>query len=565
LQLNFDHYYNYEELTVTLQKLVSKYPNFAELKSIGKSVENRDLWLVEITNKETGSPESKPAVWIDGNTHAGEVMGSMVCLKTILYFLTKARKDSDVTNMLDNITFYILPRLDVDGAEFVLTTPYYVLGADNETGGGRWYPLSETEWRTTQNGLYLEDVDGDGFVVQMRIQDPIGEWKKSEKDSRIMLKRVPEDIEGIFYRVYSEGHILNYEGEKEIKMAPARWSLNFNRNWPGEWAKEEISRGSGPYPLSEPETRAVADFIVGHPNICLGATYHTHGGVLFSYSEDDQLPIKDRKLFKIIESIFLDQTGYPSISMRRRGPSGSFSTYMSVHRAIPCPTVEIWDLLGEIGLDDWVSRRDFLATPEGQEEMALKLMAWNESELNGEAFVDWHEVNHPQLGKVEIGGWKKKFVWRNPPTKFMESEIDKIMFYPLRLAKLLPKITIKDTSSKNIGDEMYEISMTIENIGALPTYVVKHALDIGSTKHSIASIHLNDDMKLLKGEKFEKFHLEGYLNKELTEIRQERINARDSNKVSFKWIIHSKEPGLIKLKVNSQKAGQVMTQIKLGE
>jgi murein tripeptide amidase MpaA len=139
-ELKFDHYYLFDELTETLHKLASEYPSLAKLRSIGKSVEGRELWLMEITNLEKGAPETKPAVWIDGNTHAGEVMGSMVCLKNIWYLLTKYGEDPGITELLDGTTFYVLPRLDADGGEFVLSTPYYVLGADNETGGGRWYP-----------------------------------------------------------------------------------------------------------------------------------------------------------------------------------------------------------------------------------------------------------------------------------------------------------------------------------------------------------------------------------------------------------------------------------------
>jgi|TARA_B100001971_G_scaffold213429_1_gene246756 hypothetical protein len=562
-ELKFDHYYSFDKLTETLQKLASEYPSLAKLRSIGKSVQGRELWLMEITNFETGAPKTKPAVWIDGNTHAGEVMGSMVCLKNIWHLLIKYGDDPNIAELLDYTTFYILPRLDADGGEFVINTPYYVLGADNETGGGRWYPLSREEWSSTERGLFMEDVDGDGVIVQMRIPDPIGEWKVSDKDARIMLRRTPEDQLGDFYRVYPEGFILNFKGEKEIKMAPARWALNFNRNWPGEWAKEEVSRGSGSYPLSEPETRSVADFIVSHPNICLALTYHTHGGVLFSYSEDDQIPVQDRKLFKIIESIFEDQTGYPSRSMGKRGPSGSFSTYMTVHRAIPCNTIEIWDLLSEIGMKDWVKREGFTFSAKRREEQELKLIAWNEKELNGEAFVDWHEIDHPQLGKLEIGGWKKKFVLRNPPVKFMEREVNKIMFFPFRLARLLPRLIIKEASSTKIGEHVYKVNLILENVGALPTYIMKHALDIGSTKPAIASIKLAHGMKLISGDNFIKFHLEGYLNKDLTEQRRERLNNCDKNKVTFSWLVRTEKSGKIKLKVQSQKAGCIKTVLNL--
>ena len=137
------------------------------------------------------------------------------------------------------------------------------------------------------------------------------------------------------------------------------------------------------------------------------------------------------------------------------------------------------------------------------------------------------------------------------------------MFYPLRLAKLLPKLVIKEASATKVGEDMYEVSMTVENVGALPTYIMKHAVDIGSTKPAMASIKLADGMNLVKGEKFEKFHLEGYLNKDLTEIRQERFNAKDKNKAAFSWLVCIEEPGEVKLKVKSQKAGQDKAVLKL--
>ena len=76
----FDHYFVYDELTGFLKETAAKYPQLTRLKSIGKSPQGRDLWLIEITNQNTGPAKHKPAFWIDGNTHAGEVTGSMVAL-----------------------------------------------------------------------------------------------------------------------------------------------------------------------------------------------------------------------------------------------------------------------------------------------------------------------------------------------------------------------------------------------------------------------------------------------------------------------------------------------------
>jgi hypothetical protein len=564
VEIKFDRYYNYKDLTNTLNSFVKEYPSTAKIRSIGKTSKGRELWLMEVTNSDTGPSESKPAVWIDGNTHAGEVFGSMVCMKTIWYLLENYQKRDDIRVMLDSTSFYILPRIDVDGAEFVLTTPYYVLGGDNETGGGRWYPLSENEWRTNEHGLYLEDIDGDGFIVSMRLKDNAGEWKISEKDKRIMVLRNSDEVEGDFYRVYPEGLILNYEGEKEIEMAPPRWSLNFNRNYPGEWAKEETSKGSGPYPLSEPETRAVADFIVNHPNIAIAVTYHTHGGVLLSYSEDEQIPAQDKKLFKILEDIFQRTTGYPSVSMRRQGLGGAFSTYLSVHRAIPCMTVELWDLAGRIGLGNWVERGGFNTSSRyDQEEQLHKLAEWNQKELNGDGFIDWHEFNHPQLGKVEIGGWKKKFLWRNPPIKFMETEIDKNMLFPIKCAELLPKIKISKTSIEKIKNQIYEIRATVENIGALPTYIMKHAIDIEVASQVEIIIEHANHVRILNGNEIKKFQLEGFMNKVITDERSERKNIEEKNKKIFKWIIKALKDEEINILVKSMKAGTVKNRVKI--
>ena len=35
----------------------------------------------------------------------------------------------------------------------------------------------------------------------------------------------------------------------------------------------------------------------------------------------------------------------------------------------------------------------------------LKLIGWNDEQLGGKGFVDWYPFDHPQLGRVELGGW----------------------------------------------------------------------------------------------------------------------------------------------------------------
>ncbi len=69
-----------------------------------------------------------------------------------------------------------------------------------------------------------DDVNGDGHVVQMRVRDPNGDWKVSDKDPRLMVRRRPGEAEGPFYRVMLEG--------KATSSRPPR-RRHLTRTWPG--------------------------------------------------------------------------------------------------------------------------------------------------------------------------------------------------------------------------------------------------------------------------------------------------------------------------------------------
>ena len=65
VNITFDQYYRYDELTRILNEFAEEYSNLIELKSIGKTYEGRDIWILEITNQETGAASDKPAVISD--------------------------------------------------------------------------------------------------------------------------------------------------------------------------------------------------------------------------------------------------------------------------------------------------------------------------------------------------------------------------------------------------------------------------------------------------------------------------------------------------------------------
>ncbi len=118
--IRFDTYYRYDDLTRFLKQWAADYPTLCRLESIGQSYEGRDIWAMVLTNSETGPDNEKPAYWVDGNIHATEVSASSAALYLIHLLLGQYGRDPRVTYALDSRTFYVIPRLNPDGAELAL-------------------------------------------------------------------------------------------------------------------------------------------------------------------------------------------------------------------------------------------------------------------------------------------------------------------------------------------------------------------------------------------------------------------------------------------------------------
>ncbi|QUL98418.1 MAG: carboxypeptidase [Candidatus Fermentithermobacillus carboniphilus] len=553
---DFTKYMDYGELTSALEDLVKENPGLSKMYSIGKTYEGRDMWLVELTNFAKGNPDEKPGMYIDGNHHAGEVTGSAVCLYTIWYLLSNYGEDPFVTELLDEKTFYVLPRISIDGAEIFLHTP---LSLRSST---RPYPPRDRE-----EGLVPEDIDGDGWILQMRVKDPDGDWKVSDKDPRLMVKRQPWDKEGPFYKVYPEGIIKNWDGG-EIRVAPPKWGLDINRNYPANWEPEANQRGSGPYPLSEPETRNVADFILAHPNIGGAMSYHTTMGAILRPSctkPDEKLPALDVAIYKTIGQKGTELTGYPHVSTyedyttdKAHPLKGVFMDWLYEHMGIITFSTELWDASVRAGnkLFDRQSR----SSEEGQ----LNLLKWNDRELAGKAFSPWKKFNHPQLGEVEIGGWKSKFTLMNPPPQFLEGECHKNCLFTLYHASCLPKLAIEKVLAEKLSDGLYKVTVTVKNKGYMPTNVSQQAIAAGRAKPVIVEIE-GSSLQIVAGKAREDIgHLDG-----LASVGRSYFGwagePAPSRKKEVQWVVKGQDGMVVRVKASSPRAGVAEATIRLGE
>ncbi|MGI6344787.1 MAG: M14 family metallopeptidase [Bacillota bacterium] len=494
---DFSHYHRYHELTDFLKQAAEAYPDLARLHSIGRSYEGRDIWVMELSNRQVGDPACKPAMYIEGNMHAGEVTGCAVCQYTIWYLLKNYGTLPEITDLLDTRTFYINPRVSPDGAEKYLTTPYHLRSSV------RPYP------GITTNGLYQADVDGDGQILQMRVQDPMGGWRVSEHDSRLMVRRRPGEKGGVYYHLYQEGFIRGpYREGEQVKQAAPLWGLDFNRNYPANWAPEYEQRGAGPYPLSEPETRAVVDFLLAHKNVGAIMSYHTSGGVIlrpYSTKDDSSFPAADLQLYQALGGIAREITGYDLIGVysglnRGRPSHGDLKDWAYEHYGALVFTTELWDIGAAAGAEpmDWTNPRQFSRF--NREERMLQLLRWNDEKLGGQAFVDWYPFDHPQLGRVELGGWKTKQYMQNPPPEYLPDECHKNMLFTLRHAALSPLLRIDRVSVTRRNSELWQVLLTVANEGFLPSNITDQAIRAGVARPVEVELDLPPEAEMVDGE-----------------------------------------------------------------
>ncbi|HEY4620379.1 MAG TPA: M14 family metallopeptidase [Gaiellaceae bacterium] len=554
-RVRFDRFYTYADLTETLDAWVSEFPGLCRIESIGKSYEGREIPLVTVTNFETGRAEEKPAVLVHAQIHAMEFTGTTAALSLLDRLLHGYGEDERVTRALDTRAFYVVPRVNPDGADAGLTD-------------GRWrrssvrpYPRDEP-----QDGLHREDVDGDGRVLMMRQRDPNGAWKPHPEDHRLLVARGPDDLDGEFFRVFPEGSIQNWDGVT-VPIAPALEGLDLNRNWPAEWAPEGEQRGAGPYPGSEPETRALIQAIVDRPNITSYVGYHTFSGVhLRPYSgrSDDDYPTTDLRAFKLMGEEATRLTGYPAISIfhdfkydpKQVIKGGDIDWVYDFLGAFAWVT-EFWSPQRAAGLSDY-HFIDWIRDHSPEDELALVKLA---DEL-GEGYVDWYPFEHPQLGPVELGGWNLVYFWFNPPLSRLEAEVRPHADFALFLALVSPRLEIRSFESEAVGDGAFRLRLVLENSGWLPTNVTQKALERKAVRPIEVELELPDGARVATGkEREEAGQLDGRV--ERRNVMWWAVDHSTSDLAKLEWVVEGPAGSRIGVVARHERAGTARAELIL--
>lgn len=552
--IRFDRYYTYAEMTERLQALAAAFPRLARLTSLAKSFQGRDVWLMEITNPDTGEAADKPGYYIDAQIHAEEHATSAVALYAIWHLLTGYGRDEEATRLLDTQVFYILPRINPDGAELSLQPPYY-----NWCGNGRFMPGADRI-----EGLIPEDVDGDGFLVWMRVPDPKGEWKKSAANPDIMVQRRPGEEGGVYYRMYPEGSIRNFDGANVKIEKP--FDGNMNRNFPTNWSPQEY--GAGTHPLSEPEAAAMGKFILDHPNICGMCAYHTHGGIIMRPSmtkPDSAMSAPDINLYKEIGKVGTELTGYPTVSIyedftpdKTQVRRGGLMDWTYEEMGIISFGVELWDLERTAG----VPKEGYYNLYPRNEEVQTRVYDYVKQHMAEKGWRDWKPFDHPQLGPIEIGGMVNIWSYRNPPGFLLEEICRTNVLFNLRHAASAPRVRIEDVSVTPLGSGFFKLRAVVGNQGYLPTNLSTVAVVNKVAKPVTVSIAVDGGELLMNPATADLGHLAG---------RNERLypwspwgQQWSANARPVEWLVRMDGPGSVTLTSVSEKGGVHRQVVEIG-
>jgi len=557
-------YHNYSALTKALKDLAVTNKKLTKLISIGQTINKREIWALQISGTNGKSPREKQALLICGNLGGDHLIGSEVALGIAEYLTTNYGKDEKVTKTLDSRTFYIIPRLNPDGAEQFFSKTL------NEFPGNTRPRDDDYDWEVNEDGP--EDLNGDGFITQMRVKDKEGDWYINKKDNRLMMKKESDTSVDSLYKIYPEG--IDNDGD-ELYNEDGAGGFNINRNFPHNFGYK--IKGVKVYPASENETRALIDFMnrydpelknAPHKNICgvlifskydnlAAGTGIESGEATFpevkrkgaqttqrsfrfgrrrSGGETSQRPAKDpqekktdkkdESLFKKVSDKYKKITGIDHAVSEK--PVGSMIEWSYFQYGVPSFSANLWSLRKEKKeKPDSTSKEEKKVDKEkpgkpdrrammqrfsgkggaksGDSKKSAnndeKWLKWIDKQNEDKGFVNWEFFQHKQLGEVEIGGFFP-YLRINPPAEQIDSLSQKHAKFALYLASQFAEIEMDKPVVEKMSSNLFRLKIKIHNKGKFP-----YACAMGQKTRNISPIVLqlkfedDEKMKLFGGTK----------------------------------------------------------------
>ena len=452
VDIAWNRYYDFEQVEDILRRIADAYPEFVELRSLGKSLQGRDIWLAIVNNPATGEHTEKPAIYIDGNIHGNEVQVTETVLYSMWKLLESQGTNEQLTELFKNASFYFVPVANPDGRAWWFAQP-------NTPNSSR---TNQRPVDNDRDGLIDEDdyddLDGDGSITQMWRKRVGGGWRRDPDDPR-RFRRVGPEQQGDWEYLGMEG--IDNDGDGRINEDTV-FADDMNRNWPGDWQPTYVQRGAGPFAFSAPETRGIGRFIIDHPNIAAGQSYHNSGGmILRGPGTNYRANLYDRADSQVYDAIagagaqilpyYRDWVIWEDLY----NVHGGQVTWMAEGLAIVSFTNELW-----------INAKRFQG--EAARETEDQQWLWRDHVVFGNAFSDFTEVEHPEFGTILVGG-PNRWGSRQTPPFLLEEEAHRNFAFTMFHARQMPLLRFGRVDIEPIGENLWRVDVAVRNERHIPT------------------------------------------------------------------------------------------------
>ncbi len=463
--LRFDFYYSYEQVVEALKALNKAYPELTTLDLVGKSEENREIYALTVNNPKTGDHLSKPGVYVDGNIHGNEIQASEVCLYFLNQLLTKYGENERITRMVDKNAYYVLPTVNVDGRYHFFTDP-------NTSSSNRGLRRPKDDDR---DGLFdedfMDDLDGDGNITQMRKKDPFGRLKTDPEDPRLMVPVEPGE-KGEWIMLGQEG--IDNDGDGRVNEDSEGY-VDGNRNWGYNWAPPYVQSGAGDYPFSGVGIKAIANYLCQRPNIIMVYAFHNSGGMYLrgpSTKDQGELLSNDIEVYDYLgKNNEMIVPGYRYLISWKDlyATYGDFTDFTDNIIGSYSFVGELYQSSAETysppGTTKATEEEDFFRENRARSRERMK---FNDHVAQGELYVDWKPYKHPTYGDIEIGGWVKMSS-RLPHPFMLQDLVHRNASAVMFSAEQTPEITMEIFEKTKVGKDLYRVRVRLVNSKAIPS------------------------------------------------------------------------------------------------
>ncbi|MBT5409542.1 MAG: peptidase M14 [Phycisphaerae bacterium] len=546
VDLRFDHWYDYSEMTTALHELVAAYPNLLSIKSLGNSVGGLEIWLVTLNNPKTGTDREKTAMFIDGNIHGNEIQAAETVLYSIWYLCKSYGQIERLTELIDERSFYFVAMANPDGREVWFhqpATPHFLRGGirpvDNDHDG-----------LLDEDGP--DDLDGDGHITSMWIKDELGRYEIDEQDPRFFTRVEQGSAPGGWTRLGEEG--IDNDDDGRINE-DGIGGYDPNRNWPADWQPEWIQRGATDYPFSLPETRVIGEFLLDHPNVAALQSYHNAGGMILQGPSASYMkyPSADNRTHTEIANkggemlpFYEPMIAYKDLYTVHGGEDG-FS----------------YEGLGIISFTNelWTDKR---MRANGEDPTKEERKLFRDHLQFEDVYVPYKEIDHPVYGKVMIGG-TTKYSSRLTPPWMLEEGCHRNFAFTMFHADEMPHLSWGALDVTSIGKNLWKVTIEVANDKIIPSRTSMAARHhIGTPDILTCKTNSQNDvaasgtvMSLLKTTKLQRIASE---NPNRIVINN-GIGGNDST--LFQFIIDGK--GEVTFTYNAEKGGSLSRKVSLKE